>query len=399
MAFSFGEGSRPRKGTRKTNRPGPAIESARRKRQQSAQVLTFPVKPLSPHGIQFIFKEYNFAAFVASQEGRYGTTSPLAKYQKTNENNKKVDLESTLTIELPFPTALTDATGLTISGIERDLVTAAIGDSISKSFSESPEKGKGIIKSITNKLQGIGSDLANEYQMGAAAKNADGTQGGFTGGAGKVASKIYDQLSQTLDIGMNSAKLLGSYLARNFLGDISKTIAMDSAFAINPQETLSFEGVDLKTYTFDWELYPSNKADSDRIKELVRKIKSRILPKMSGGGFEAKLQEQFAKENINVGSSALGRIFLSYPDTVIMNLVGVDESHWPLFKPAMCTGIDVDYAGGGDMVIARGGVPAAITLSMSFSELVIHTQDDYEDTPTISPPDVEKKSYSGGGFR
>jgi hypothetical protein len=80
-------------------------------------------------------------------------------------------------------------------------------------------------------------------------------------------------------------------------------------------------------------------------------------------------------------------------------LVGVDESHWPLFKPAMCTGIDIDYAGGGEMVIAKGGVPAAIKLSMTFSELVIHTQDDYEDNDTVSSPDVEKKAYPSGGFR
>jgi hypothetical protein len=386
MAFLNGEGSRPRKGTRKTNRPGPAIESVRRKRQQSAQVLTFPVKPLSPHGIQFIFKEYNFAAFVASKEGRYGNTNPLAKYQKTNENKKKVDLKSTLTIELPFPTALTDATGLTISGIERDLVTAAVGDSLAEAFSKgSTEQGSGIIKSLANQLQGLGSELANSYQTGSAG------DGGFAGGASAVAGNIYDKLKSTLNISMEGAKLLGSYLARDFLGDISKTIAMDSAFAINPQETLSFEGVELKTYTFDWDLYPSNKADSDRIKELVRKIKSRILPEMSGGDFEASLANLLNNtEGIKVERSAVGRLFLSYPDTVIMNLVGVDESHWPLFKPAMCTGIDVDYAGGGDMVIAEGGRPAAIKLSMSFSELVIHTQDDYEDTSTISTPDVEK---------
>ena len=393
MAFSFGEGIRPRKNKSKTNRPGPAIESVRRKRQQSAQILTFPVKPLSPHGIQFIFKEYDFNAFVATQSGRYGTTNPLASYQPTDKNNgKKVDLKSTLAIELPFPTSLTDATGLTISGIERDLVTAAVGESLASAFAKSPEEGAGMVKTLSTQLQGLGSELANEYQKGF----TEG--GGFGAGAERLGKTIYDKLSSTLTITMEGAKLLGSYLARDFLGDISRTIAMDSGFAINPQETLSFEGVDLKTYTFDWELYPSNKADSDRIKELVRKIKSRILPKMSGGGFGESLKA-IIKDNDIIEQGSLGRLFLSYPDTVIMNLVGVDESHWPLFKPAMCTGIDVDYAGGGDMVIAEGGRPAAVTLSMSFSELVIHTQDDYEDTPTVSSPDVDKQVPGGGrGF-
>ena len=389
---------RSNKQKKSSNRPEQVIANHRTKRQKSAQVITFPVKPLSPHGIQFIFKEYNFQAFVATNAGRYGTASPLTKYQKTDGVNadgsdKKVDLKTTYTLELPFPTALTDATGLTLSGIERDLVTAAVGDSLSSAFAKTQGEGKDTKKAaidagkqLTEKLQAGGQSLAKTYQEGA----KEG--GGFAGGA----AALGNQVMQTLNIGVESAKLLGAYLARNFLGDISKTIAMDSGFAINPQETLSFEGVDLKTYTFDWDLYPSNAQDSERIKQIVRNIKQRILPSMSGGGFEKQLGEFLGKQGVNA-PEAIGRLFLSYPDTVIINLIGVDESHWPMFKPAMCTGIDIDYAGGGDMVIAEGGRPASINLSMSFSELVIHTADDYSDDHFVQPEVKEEKPKQSQG--
>ena len=374
----------PRKNKTSTNRPAEVISN---RKTRASEILTFPVKPLSPHGIQFIFKEYNFTSFVADGQGRYTTNNPLAQYQKTNDDGKTVDLESTLSIELPFPTALTDANGIQVAGIERDLVTAAVGESLTKAFSDAKAKGAGGVaaegKKINQKLQSAGESLYDAYQEGSAGK------GGFGGGVAKMAEKVMD----VVDIGINGAKLLASYMARNFLGDISKTIAMDSGLAINPQETLVFDGVDLKTYTFDWQLYPTSKADSDRIRELVYKLKQRILPKMSGGGFGEKLnaflQTEGALNEKQAKLGAVNRIFLSYPDTVIINLIGVDESHWPLFKPAMCTSIDIDYTGGGDMVIAKGGRPAAVTLSMSFSELVIHTQDDYN-YDALSNPSVDE---------
>ena len=362
---------KPRKNKTSTNRPGEVISN---RKTRSSEILTFPVKPLSPHGIQFIFKEYNFTSFVADGRGRYTTNNPLAQYQK-GSTGKKVDLESTLSIELPFPTALTDANGIQVAGVERDLITAAVGESLTKAFSDARASGAGGVAAegakLNQKLQNAGESLYKAYQDGSA------ENGGFAGGVAKMA----EQVMGVVNIGIEGAKLLASYLARDFLGDISKTIAMDSGLAINPQETLVFEGVDLKTYTFDWELYPTSKADSDRIKELVYKLKQRILPKMDGGGIGEKLNA-FLSDNdvLNAEQAKLGavnRIFLTYPDTVIINLIGVDESHWPLFKPAMCTSVDIDYAGGGDMVIAQGGRPAAVTLSMSFSELVIHTADDY----------------------
>ena len=363
-----------RKGSLRSNRPESVMAG---KNQSKVQRLQFPVVPLSPHGIQFIFKDYDFNAFVVQEAGRRGSRDATAFYG-TGEGDKKVAVKSNLVIDLPFPTTLTDATGLSINGFERELIQAVIGESITNLFSKASQPGgaaeaQGVIGSMAEDLQKVGGTLQEAYK-----------EGGVKG----VAGKISEQLAATLKIGTSSAKLLGSYLARNLPGDLSKTLAMDSGMAVNPSETLSFEGVNLKQYTFEWDLYPSSKEDSSRIKALVNGIKQRILPTTTGAGMAQTLAEISGDPSATTGA-ILGRTFLTYPDTVITNLIGVDESHFPLFKPAMCVSCDVDYGPGGNVVIAKGGRPSGIKLSMTFQELVIHSAEDYG---------AEERTFEGAEF-
>lgn len=366
-----------RKKSLRSNRPE-AVMAATKKGQ--VQRLQFPVVPLSPHGIQFIFKDYDFNAFVVQEAGRRGSRDAGAFYG-TGEGDKRVAVKSNLVIDLPFPTTLTDATGLSINGFERELIQSVIGESITNLFSKASQPGSAgevgeNVGSLTESLQKIGGEYQSIYAK-------EGVKG--------VAGKISEQLASTLKIGTSSAKLLGSYLARNLPGDLSRTLAMDSGMVVNPQETLSFEGVNLKQYTFEWDLYPSSQEDSSRIKALVNGIKQRILPTTTGAGMAQTLAEISGDPSATTGA-ILGRTFLTYPDTVITNLIGVDESHFPLFKPAMCVSCDVDYGPGGSVVIAKGGRPSAISLSMTFQELVIHSAEDYgADERVFEGPEFEFK--------
>lgn len=344
--------------TRLSTSPNKVIESAK-KNSGLKQELSFPVKA-HQHGIQLIFKEYSFAKLVAQNEGR-GLISKTGFAEKKGQQS----------FYLPFPTTLQDSTGLTYNNFERDLVMSVIGESISssvKNIADNPEGAAAGAATAQSKLEKFGSHVSQTFRENGAMK-----------GAAKLAGEFQSGVGAGLELGGDSAKLFAAYLARNFSGDIGKTIAMDAGMAINPSETLAFEGVDLKSYTFDWDLYPESKADSDRIKELVRALKRRILPTTSGGGFGESAASLFPEGAIRnaAESGPLQRMFLSYPDSVYINLVGVDGSHFPQFKPAMCTGMDVDYGAAGSMVIAKGGRPAAVNISLSFSELVIHTAEDY----------------------
>jgi len=86
------------------------------------------------------------------------------------------------------------------------------------------------------------------------------------------------------------------------------------------------------------------------------------------------------------GIKGLERAFLEYPAVVELSLLGVQEKHFVRFKRAMIDNVTVDYTGGGSLVsIIKGGVPASVTLSVSFKELTIQTANDYaEQDPTGS---------------
>jgi hypothetical protein len=344
--------------------PNAVIRRAKRDSSQTSE-LSFPAKN-HVHGIQLIFKEYSFAGLVANGSGR-----ALNSVQQSTAGSHFAEKKTQQSFFLPFPTSLQDSTGLSYNNFERDLVMSTAGEAISSQLAAFEKNGPPVAAPAVSGLQTYGSGLVDTYNT---------TKGDNQAKALAVANKVAKDAGNKLSLATGTAKLFGAYLARNFAGDISKTIAMDVGQAINPSETLSFEGVDLKNYTFDWDLYPESKEDSDRIKQIIQTLKRRILPTTSGGGFgesAAGLLQGFGLDAAVGEGSAIHRMFLRYPDAVYINLIGVDPTHFPQFKPAMCTGMDVDYGAAGSMVIAKGGRPAAVNISLSFSELVIHTAEDY----------------------
>jgi hypothetical protein len=78
-----------------------------------------------------------------------------------------------------------------------------------------------------------------------------------------------------------------------------------------------------------------------------------------------------------------------------MYLLGVNQEHFMKFKTCMVSNVSVNYSGGGGITaIAKGGVPAAVELSMSFQELDIETADDYEDA--VTPPETTAGENENG---
>lgn len=367
--------------TGQSTSPAAVIRRAKRDSSQTAE-LSFPTKN-HVHGIQLIFKEYSFAGLVADGSGR-----TLNSVQQSTAGSHFAEKKTQQSFFLPFPTSLQDSTGLSYNNFERDLVMSVAGEAISSQLAQFQKDGA---KTPTvSDLESYGGKLVGVYNS---------AEGDAQAKAIAVGKKIAADAGNKLSLGTQSAKLFGAYLARNFAGDISKTIAMDAGQAVNPSETLAFEGVDLKSYTFDWDLYPESKEDSDRIKQIIKAIKRRILPTTSGGGFGRSAGNLLAGVGLDkaVGpGSAIHRMFLKYPDAVYINLIGVDPTHFPQFKPAMCTGMDVDYGAAGSMVIAKGGRPAAVNISLSFSELVIHSAEDYGEEEQVFKKGSSETPATGG---
>lgn len=326
-------------------------ELLKKRSEQGQKHLTFPAKTM-PHSILFQFFDYDYNEYINAIKRDENQNVVL------NNNFEKVaqltpqsfaQIRARNSLELPFPRQLTDSQQIRVAQFERDFLYERIAGGLA-SF----DSGTGAGNFLEGIIQGAEGGLAS-VRSAAAGLVADPF------GAAK------DLVKAVGDLGTDKAVAMAGYLARNYIGgDLSKTLGVVGQRVVNPQETLGFSGVDLRNFTFSWDLFPSNKADTEKIRQIVRFLKEKSLPTTEGVA----------------GAPELARAFLNYPSIVEVNLLGVQESHFTRFKRCMISNVTVDYGGGGGTVsIIKGGVPAAVTLSISFSEVQIQTAEDYQESP------------------
>jgi hypothetical protein len=337
-----------------------SVEAARRKSVsgKSSNLLVFPTKEM-PHSILLIFKRYKYEKWADSRRAL------LSEPTKGRATGRQIELDGSIGIQLPFPKQLVDTNSIQISAFERN---ALIEGALAMPGVEDFLRGKGgsggdtltgmmmdAGKGIFNAAKGVG-----EYVAGTSGADALGDMAQMFGNIGGI------------DARDGSTAL--AYLLRSQLGNIpgmggTAVSTLNSALGqvVNPRQTLTFEGVGLKSHSFDWELYPSNRSDSEMIKKIVHTVKRNTLPST----------EEFV---------GIPRVLLNFPSTVDMYLLGVNQSHFMKFKTCMVSNVSVNYSAGGITSIAKGGVPATVSLSMSFSELDIETADDYPEG--LLPPEV-----------
>jgi len=340
----------------------PEIIKARQEKNARISYLSFPSKPM-PHGLLLQFQEYDYNKYI----------STLTQDKKTNKFSIRTnggllraksvaEVAQNSAIELPFPKTLQDSQGVRIQGFERDFMMERAASALS---------GMG---------DGSGASFAGriaDTTKSALAAIKEGSKSFFSDPVGAIQT----MMDAAGDMDTKQGTAIAAYLARNIVGgDLSKTLGAVSGRVINPQETLSFSGVDLKSFTFAWDLFPANKNDTEQLRTIVQHLKHRSLPET---------------EAVD-GIEGTERAFLKYPDIVELNLLGVNEAHFQQFKRCMISNVTVDYGGGGGMPqIIKGGVPAAVTLSITFNEVEIHTRSDY---PVDMQPaaDVESPETTAG---
>lgn len=333
--------------------PSPRPEVYRRQQERDAASAAthyrFPNKPF-PHSMLLVFKEYDYSNFQNQSYTRQLTSAvdQTGRLVGRERGKASVSLRSERSIELPFPKQLTDNTNPIINTMSRDPFVEQATNELMKAVGGVGNKN---ISDIPGMIQGLGAATARKF----ATATGEGAMGA-----------VVDTLKSVGATNIGEAATLAAYLGRSVLnafpGDIAKNINLATGNIINPRETLSFEGVQLRTHQFTWDLYPSNVDDSKRIQEIVSIIKRSILPRTQGLG---------------VGNFDLGKVFLKYPHVLEMYLIGVRDGYFVKFKPCFVTNMSVDYAAGGTLGIMKGGRPAGVTISMSMQELQIETAHDY----------------------
>jgi hypothetical protein len=128
--------------------------------------------------------------------------------------------------------------------------------------------------------------------------------------------------------------------------------------ASNPYMEVLFEGVEMRTFTYNFTFSPRNKEETEDVKKIISMFRFHMMPELNGG------------------SSA----FMTLPSTFdihYMYQVTPDESNENNYytKIATCVlkGCDVDYTPNGVKSFASGA-PTQITMGLSFQETEMLTK-------------------------
>lgn len=173
--------------------------------------------------------------------------------------------------------------------------------------------------------------------------------------ATKSIAPVMAQLSGT-NLKGAAAETVGNILGAKLGNDsIPKKMLkeMGNGVAVNPHWELFFEGVQPRTFSFDFKLSPKNASEADAIQKIIKMFKT------------------FAAPNSNVGGS---RRYWGYPSMFEIEYWNSEKLH--KLKPCALTNIAVNYSGDGTNHTFYDGSPLQTDLTLSFMEGELLTRQD-----------------------
>lgn len=303
-------------------------------RTKTPSNLTFPIED-NDYGILLMFREY-----------QYRTTSERGFSQLVSAGSNVID-----TIFLPLPSNISDTFQVRVQRFDQ----GTTGDAVSSLLSD-----------INLDDLGFGS-IAGAITKGAL-KNMPSIQGGSLS---EVAGNMSKDLAFLTRKGIESA-----------FPNQGRNVDAGTGTYVNPKAALSFEGVEMKTHSFDWTLAPKNETESNNLQKISDTIKKNMLPQY-------------------VNTSVIQRAMFKYPSMVDIFFVGIDPAYYFYFKTAMVQTFASNFSVNGNAVL-RGGRPAVVQMQMNVIETDIHTSEDYggssvdvDTTYSNSALDIRSRNQQG----
>ena len=192
-----------------------------------------------------------------------------------------------------------------------------------------------------------------------------GTANAALGAIGNTAQGALRGLDQkTRDV--IKGALIGS--AVNVLGanvSLNDLTARQEGVILNPNLELLFKGVELRSFTFNFDMTPRSRAESLEIKAIINTFKKRMS----------------AKTTVDGSLSGSKGIFIQSPDVFNIEFRSGRNKHPFLFSLKTCalTNIQVNYAGTGAYTTYDDATPVKMRMSLTFRELNPIYAEDYTD--------------------
>lgn len=214
-----------------------------------------------------------------------------------------------------------------------------------------------------------GEDSLNPLEAGLVGAIDTATTKGLKSGFDAALAK----LKSVKDISDADQAALQSYItarAVNNLGtnvDPTGFISRTTGQVINSNLEMLFQGVNLRQFTFTFDLAPRSKKEADEVKGIIRTFKQTMSAKSGGAG---------VGNNTNVG------LFISAPSVYQLTYKTGPSKHKFLntFKPCALVDTSINYTASGTYATYEDGAPIHMQMQLVFRELNPVYAEDY-DTP------------------
>jgi len=168
---------------------------------------------------------------------------------------------------------------------------------------------------------------------------------------------------------MEAVKNLISSTAVNTLGgNVSATglISRATGMVMNNNLELLFQGVNLRSFPFTFDLAPRSREEAQEIKLIIRTLKQEMTARYNAAKVGGNTE--------NVG------LFISSPSIFQLTYKSGNRKHPFLhtFKPCALTGCGVNYTASGTYATYENGTPVHMQLTLEFKELNPIYSEDYE---------------------
>jgi len=253
----------------------------------------------------------------------------------------KGDIKTKFYVELPIPNELSDSQGVEF-GQSKMNAFEMIGFNQASAFMEDPGAASRDVQ-----------EAVNAARLGAISAQDFGDKDG-----GSVAGVVRAALS---GVALNS---FGSNFTTNSL------LSRATGQILNSNKELLFEGVNLRSFNFNFTFAPRSKDEGKRVMKIIRSLKRAMAPK-AGEGYDFR-------SNAYTGT---GGIFLNAPDVFLIKYLKGGKEHPFLnkFKPCALTSLTVNYTGASIYSSYEDGTPTLITMQTQFSEMNPIYAEDYDD--------------------
>ena len=148
-------------------------------------------------------------------------------------------------------------------------------------------------------------------------------------------------------------------------GNVSGTqlVSRATGQVFNPNLELLFEGVNIRSFPFSFELFPRDRKEAEEVKKIIRTLKIAAAARKSGGS---------------------GEIFISAPRVFHLTYMKGNKKHPFLntFLPMALTSVNLTYTGSNTYSTFYDGTPTHMRMDLTFKELnPVYAEDytEYED--------------------